>query len=207
MLAAIISSVCSAKSAAVFTGRRESKLLEGFKLAVEDYGLNEVELIGGKYTWEKGKGTVNWVKERFDRTFATDSWWSIFPLCTLSVFHAVISDHEPIKLNLFNTSITRKQFRFKFENTWLKEVDFVSDVSKFWQDFPPIYLLPKLISVSSYMAKWGRVFFHKFREKVVKQKKALDNLKDREDNDGIQAYFSEKAKLEELLLQEETYWK
>ncbi|KAL8148455.1 hypothetical protein AgCh_005720 [Apium graveolens] len=169
-----MSSVCSAKSAAVFTGRRESKLLEGFKLAVEDYGLNEVELIGGKYTWEKGK---------------------------------VISDHEPIKLNLFNTSITRKQFRFKFENTWLKEVDFVSDVSKFWQDFPPIYLLPKLISVSSYMAKWGRVFFHKFREKVVKQKKALDNLKDREDNDGIQAYFSEKAKLEELLLQEETYWK
>lgn len=109
--------------------------------------------MGGRYTWEKGKVTENWVRERLNRAFATDVWWNIFPLCTLSVFHAVISDHEPIKLNLFNTSVTKKQFRFKFENTWLKEVDFVSDVSRFWQDMPPIHLLPKLISVSSFMAK------------------------------------------------------
>ncbi|XP_074374427.1 uncharacterized protein LOC141714831 [Apium graveolens] len=75
------------------------------------------------------------------------------------------------------------------------------------RDLPLIHLLPKHISISSFMAKWGRVFFHKFREKVINQKEALDSLKDREDNDGIQTYFSEKAKLEELLLQEESYWK
>lgn len=57
------------------------------------------------------------------------------------------------------------------------------------------------------MARWGRCFFHKFREKVVKQKKVVDGLKLREDADGIQLYFIEKAKLEQIMILEESYWK
>lgn len=57
------------------------------------------------------------------------------------------------------------------------------------------------------MARWGRVFFHNFREKVIKQKEILDALKHREDNIGIQTYFAKKAKLEEIMFQEESYWK
>lgn len=101
-------------------------LFNGFKKAIEDCGLHEVDLTGGRFTWEKSKGTDNWVRERLDRAFETDTWWRKLPLCTLSVFHATVSDHEPIKLNLFNTSVTKKQFRFKFENTWLKESNFIS---------------------------------------------------------------------------------
>lgn len=182
-------------------------LLDGFKAAIEDCGLNEVDLTGGLYTWEKSKGTKEWVRERLDRAFASNTWWSLFPLCTLSVFHIVTSDHEPIKLSLFNTMITRKQFRFKFENIWLKEESFSSEISSFWQNLPPTHMLPKLISVSAFMAKWGKVFFNKFREKVVKQKSIIDTLKNREDAEGVRSYFAEKSKLEELLFQEESYWK
>lgn len=42
------------------------------------------------------------------------------------------------------------------------------------------------------MAKWGLNYFHKFRDKVVKQKQMIDSLKDREDDDGVQIYFKEK---------------
>lgn len=128
-------------------------LLNGFKRAINDCGLNEIDLTGGGYTQEKSKGTEDWVRERLDRAFATDSWWSMFPLCTLTVFHAIVSDHQPIKLNLFNTAITKRQFTFKFENTWLKEASFHSEVTKYWQELPPSHLLPKLISVSYYMAR------------------------------------------------------
>lgn len=86
----------------------------------------------------------------------------------LSFFHAIKSDHEPFNLSLFNIVVTKKQFRFKFENTWLKEDSFHSDVSSFWRNLLPSHLLPKLISVSAYMANWGRKFFYKFREKVLK---------------------------------------
>lgn len=88
---------------------------------MEDCNLVEVDLIGGAYTWKKNKGTLEWVRERLQRAFATDSWWHMFPLTTLSVSHTIVSDHDPIKLELVNTSVSRKHFRVSFENTWLKE--------------------------------------------------------------------------------------
>lgn len=53
----------------------------------------------------------------------------------------------------------------------------------------------------------GTDVFHKFREKVLKQKGVIDALNNREDDDGIQMYFEERERLNELLLHEETYWK
>lgn len=114
---------------------------------------------------------------------------------------------DPIKLVLVNTFVSKKNFRFKFENTWLKKVEFHTEVTNYWKSLPPSHLLPKLISVSSFMAKWSRNFFHKFCEKVLNQKAAIDTLQNREDDDGIQMYFDEKEKLNELLLHEELYMK
>lgn len=81
------------------------------------------------------------------------------------------------------------------------------EVTKFWKEIPKVHLLPKLLSVSSFMARWGRTFFHKFRDKVKKQKVVLCSLVDRNDEEGIKCYFEERKKLEELLLHEELYWK
>lgn len=36
-------------------------LLDGFKRTVEDCGLSEIDLTGGRFTWEKGKGTDDWI--------------------------------------------------------------------------------------------------------------------------------------------------
>lgn len=105
------------------------RLMNGFKRAVEDYSLVEVDLKGGDFTWEKSKGTTDWVQERLDRAFATNSWWHNYPLCTLTVSHVVRSDHDPIHLELFNTKVSRRQFRFKFENTWLRESSFHEEVN------------------------------------------------------------------------------
>ncbi|XP_074364595.1 uncharacterized protein LOC141705594 [Apium graveolens] len=168
-------------------------LMDGFRSAIEDCNLVEVDLMGGKYTWEKSKGKPNWVKERLDRAFATEGWWQKFPLGTLELRHAIVSDHEPIELKLMDTLMSRKHFRFRFENSWLKE--------------PSLKLKLKLISVSSFMSKWGRNFYHKFRDKVKRQKEILNALKDREDEEGIKSYFEEREKLNEFLEHEESYWK
>lgn len=57
------------------------------------------------------------------------------------------------------------------------------------------------------MARWGRTFFHKFREKVKHQKAIIERLFDRVDADGVKEYLMEKNKLNDLLLHEELYWK
>lgn len=86
--------------------------LTGFKNAIEGCSLAEVDLKGGAYTWEKSKGTSDRVRERLDRAFSNNFWWQLFPLCTLTIPHVVASDHDPLKLDLVNTLITKNSFIF-----------------------------------------------------------------------------------------------
>lgn len=53
-------------------------MLEGFRSAIEDSHLAELDLNSEKFTWEKSKGKPGWVKERLDRCFASQSWWGSF---------------------------------------------------------------------------------------------------------------------------------
>lgn len=38
----------------------------------------QLDFKGGDFTWEKNKGTENWVRERLDRAFADTQWWRKF---------------------------------------------------------------------------------------------------------------------------------
>lgn len=128
-------------------------LLEGFGRAIEDSLLTEVDLCGGSFTWEKSRGKENWVQERLDRAFANVDWWAKFPLCKLSVCVAPVSDHNPVFLELISTVISKRKFRFRFENIWLKEPSFMKEVTEFWKSIPVAHLIPKLMSISRFMEK------------------------------------------------------
>lgn len=182
-------------------------LLEGFKSAVEGSGLVEVELCGGNFTWEKSRGSKNWVEEKLDRAFATSNWWTKFPLCKLNLIDVPVSDHNPIFLVLVDITISRRVFRFRFENMWLQEPSFAKETAEYWKKIPVMHLIPKLKEVSRFMGKWGRTFFNKFKEKLRVQKETLDKLKGRVDEAGVKEYMVEREKLNDILLQEETYWK
>lgn len=142
-------------------------------------------MSGERFTWERSKGTSRWARERLDRAFANEDWWQLFPLCKLPVFHTICSDHDPIKLDLYDVKVTKKQLRFKFENTWLREPNFHHEVRSHWEGLPSINLLPKLLDVSSFMARWGRNFFHKFKGKIAKQKAMLEMLAGKDDDESI----------------------
>lgn len=182
-------------------------LFTGFHNTIEECQLIELDLNGGNFTWEKSRGTSNWVRERLDRAFATQSWWSKFPLCHLKVVQVSRSDHDPIILELMKVDISRKSFRFRFENIWLKEPNFVTEVKEFWKSIPVAHLIPKLAEVSTYMARWGRTFFHKFREKIKVQKSIMESLGNRTDDDSVQGYLEAKEELNNLFYKEEVYWK
>ncbi|XP_074347681.1 uncharacterized protein LOC141686552 [Apium graveolens] len=109
-------------------------LLDGFRKVIEECQLDEINLRGGKFTWERGRGTNAWVREKLDRGFANAGWLAKFPANNLKVVHAPVSDHEPIVLDLLSTEISKKEWRFRFENIWLKEPDFVKEVSEIWEE-------------------------------------------------------------------------
>ncbi|KAL8156575.1 hypothetical protein AgCh_001610 [Apium graveolens] len=187
--------------------KNPQSLLDGFRKAIEECMLVEIDLTGGKYTWEKSRGSKDWVRERLDRAFATASWWQKFPLCKLCVHHTICSDHEPIQLELCSLAHSRRQFRFRFENTWLKEESFHDEVSAFWKNISPVQLLSKLSAISVFMEKWGKEFFNKFREKIKRQKEVIQLYDDCSNAEVTEKYFQESQKLNELLVQEEFYWK
>lgn len=83
-------------------------LLDGFRLAIDDCRLTELEVVDGDFTWKKSKGSTNWVREKLDRAFASSGWSQKFPLCKLSVTHTISSDHDPILLDLYDTTVSRK---------------------------------------------------------------------------------------------------
>lgn len=128
-------------------------LLSGFCNTIEECHLTEIDLKGGNFTWERSRGSDAWVRERLDRSFGSLSWWSKFPLCHLSVIQTARSDHDPIFLELMRVEISKKEFRFRFENIWLKEPKFIDEIKSFWSSIPVVHLLPKLSEVSSYMAR------------------------------------------------------
>lgn len=63
------------------------------------------------------------------------------------------------------------------------------------------------ISVSSFIARWGRNFFHKFRDKIKKYQEVIGSLVNRTDDVALKLYFDERNKINELLFHEEVYWK
>ncbi|XP_074357954.1 uncharacterized protein LOC141697459 [Apium graveolens] len=171
------------------------------------HASDKKDLSGGKFIWEKSRGYEAWVPERLDMTFGSVSWWSKFLLCQLKVIHVVSSDHDPIFLDLLKVDVSRKNFRFQFENIWLKEPGFVAEVKEVWSNISPVHLIPKLMEVTAYMAKWGQVFFHKFKEKIKEQKSILDILMNMTDEASIKEYLTVKENLNNLFYQEEAYWK
>lgn len=42
-------------------------LLDGFGKCIEDTDLVELDLHGGVFTWEKSRGSKDWIQEKLDR--------------------------------------------------------------------------------------------------------------------------------------------
>ncbi|XP_074327890.1 uncharacterized protein LOC141665806 [Apium graveolens] len=123
--------------------------MNDFRADVDESSLIEIDLQGGKFTWEKSRGSSGWVKERLDRAFASRSWLHLFPLSKLSIIRTPVSDHDLILLDLYSVAFTRKEFRFRFENTWLQEANFHKETTEYWLSLDPSHIISKLVSVST----------------------------------------------------------
>lgn len=44
-----------------------NSLIDGFSETASTCGLIDVDLIGHQFTWEKSRGTPNWIEVRLDR--------------------------------------------------------------------------------------------------------------------------------------------
>ncbi|XP_074347588.1 uncharacterized protein LOC141686452 [Apium graveolens] len=93
-------------------------LLDGFSDTIEEAGLNDLELHGHQFTWERGRGTENWVEIRLDRALASSSWLELFPYAKLYNLEGSPSDHSAIFLD---TTHKVSELRRKRDDLSIKE--------------------------------------------------------------------------------------
>ena len=97
-------------------------LIQGFREAVEYCGLRDLRMEGYPFTWERSRGSTNWVEERLDRVMATQMWLSLFGIACIYNLEAPFSDHFALFLD-FLVKRVKKTSRFRFKNAWIKEVE------------------------------------------------------------------------------------
>ncbi|XP_019194790.1 PREDICTED: uncharacterized protein LOC109188615 [Ipomoea nil] len=96
-------------------------LINGFREAVADCGLQDVPFGGHQFTWVKSRGTSRMMEEKLDRILASESWLDLFEGARAQSLPTLYSDHLPLVLTPVALPRVRKRARFCFDNMWLRE--------------------------------------------------------------------------------------
>lgn len=106
--------------------------MRGFREAIVDAQLVDLDMDGYPFTWKFGLGTPHALEQHLVRALATRVWLSMFPKAQLRNLLSPKSDHSPLLLTCVPSSGERRVQRFKFENAWLAEPELAQVVHEGW---------------------------------------------------------------------------
>jgi hypothetical protein len=182
-------------------------LCNGFRNAVSDCDLTDIQLEGYPYTWIKSRGSPAVVEERLDRAMANSKWLMTYPGVKLLNLLTSHSDHSPILLQNSPAVVTGKFYSFRFENAWLKEDDIQEVVEEGWGRESATDITYKTAQCADKLKWWGRRKRMKFKKEVSECSEEMERLRGCHDSINSGRYKEIQEKHARLLVQEETYWK
>lgn len=119
-----VRSASERKGAAIQIPIREMADFDEF---IDDMGMNDLPLIGRKYTWHRPNGRS---MSRIDRFLVSDEWLSMWPNISQWGLERSVSDHCAIVLKSITKDWGPKLFRIM--NCWLEHTDFDKVVKENW---------------------------------------------------------------------------
>ncbi|GAU44733.1 hypothetical protein TSUD_88180 [Trifolium subterraneum] len=179
----------------------------GFRNAVSDCDLTDIQMEGHRFTWIKSAGTPHVIEERLDRAMASSDWLALFPEVKLINLLASHSDHSPI---LLQTEPVRQNFfkySFKFENLWLKEEDVDEVVEEGWCREGNIEVTERVEACAEELQRWGRRKRTRFKEEIETCCEDMEKLRGRTDQRSVVRYQEVQNNHARLLVQKEAYWR
>lgn len=157
-------------------------------MAVLDCDLTDLELIGHQYTWEKSRGTVNWIEIRLDRAMADSKWWEAFHSAQLFNLDHICSDHSPIFLQPKMEQRIISKRKFRFENAWLTDSMCLEIVKSSCNLDRNMSISKKLEGCKHTLHDWGHKLTGNFKERIRVCKTALKKLRGRRDERATRQY-------------------
>ncbi|KAK1376764.1 hypothetical protein POM88_032957 [Heracleum sosnowskyi] len=81
------------------------RLINGFRDVLAVCNLKDMYLNGYPFTWERNRGTAQWIEVRLDRALISPDFLNMFPDAKLTNLEVSTSDHCPIMLEPLKTNI------------------------------------------------------------------------------------------------------
>ncbi|XP_065855885.1 uncharacterized protein [Euphorbia lathyris] len=161
---------------------------------------------GSRFTWERGKGSDAWIREKLDSAFGSTEWCNRFAQYSVINLIASYSDHSPVLVVLGGRVRKKHKRRFRFDRAWVKESEFGELVSNVWVLNQGVDLSNRLRLYCIAMEEWGKNFKARFVRKIENCKKVMAETRDCSDPVSVAGYLKARQSLNLLLEQEETYW-
>ncbi|KAL8108439.1 hypothetical protein AgCh_024775 [Apium graveolens] len=174
-------------------------LLEGFKEAVNESGLQDLGYVGNEFTWERSRGSPTWIQERLDRGIDNYEWRRLFPTVTIKVLEVSTSDHLPLFLELNRQVYVPKTRRFRFENMWIKEDQCQKLVKDSWEEVMGRSIMEKVEYVCWKLAEWGGGQVKEMRLKLQDYRKEMRRYRARRDEYGVKKYNETRKKYNKVV--------
>ncbi|MCI22415.1 endonuclease/exonuclease/phosphatase family protein, partial [Trifolium medium] len=149
----------------------------GFRQAVSDCDLSDIQIEGHPFTWIKSRGTPHVIEERLDRAMASTSWLHLFPHVRLSNLLASHSDHSPILLHCKPTIRSPINRSFRFENSWLKEPDLEDVVIEGWGGRENLEVVDRVARCANTLQGWGKRKRVRFKEEIDECVRKMNELR------------------------------
>uniref|UniRef100_A0A803PA04 Reverse transcriptase domain-containing protein n=1 Tax=Cannabis sativa TaxID=3483 RepID=A0A803PA04_CANSA len=178
-------------------------LLTGFQQTLLQCGLEDIELQGHQFTWEKGRGTSAWIEVRPDRALISTSWNQLFHSATLSNLGFATSDHSPLFLEPVVVNNFAPSRRFRFENSWLKEPLCFEIIRDVWSQEHNISISNKINMFAEKLSSWGKELTGTLNHRIKSYKADLKKLHGLRDPTSVRRYAETKKKLYDAFDQRE----
>lgn len=182
-------------------------LMNDFNKALDDCFLFDMGIKGRFFTWEKGRGTENWVEERLDRAVADAAWCTLYPHAVVHNLDVITSDHFAIFLDLEKPRVRRRKRMFMFENAWLADSGCKDVVKHSWEKAGNRAIPEKLEVCAVDLKRWGGDIGKRLGKEIDKLKARLHDLRGHYDSASLHAIRTADLELRTLLEQQHIFWK
>lgn len=154
-----------------------------FRRLLNDVELQEIPLLGRKYTWSNEREAPTLV--RLYRVFCTANCDPLFSDCLFQSAASLISDHCPLILGLRDSTRGKRWFHFK--SYWTKLDGFLEVVHVVWvkpveESCPFECLAVKFRALCKALQSWGQRSTGHIKSQIIWAKEILHQLEIAQDN-------------------------
>lgn len=118
--------------------------------------LQDLDIIGHQFTWERGRNIDQWIEIRLDRVLVNIQWSSCFNLAKVYNLEGSPSDHSPLLLISEQPTRGNKARQFRFENSWLTKLQCFQIIKDCWEALDTLNVSKRIKLCGESLNVWGK---------------------------------------------------